>query len=151
MYIMYVTCMYIYIYIHIHIYVYIYIYIYIHIYIYIYIYWLSYANMICPHPRSPAARLSFVLLCLSVFSSPWGNPEVGGGVTFGVPTGRDDALRVRLKIPHPAPCASNVFAQLLVSCLAGLFCTTIYWAAAPNFVSQLVVCLLVSNLSSLLA
>ena len=36
-----------------------------------------------PHPRIPAARLFFViLLCVSVFSSTWGNPEVGGGDNF---------------------------------------------------------------------
>ena len=32
-----------------------------------------------PHPRIPAARLLFVALRVSVFSSTRGNPEVGGG------------------------------------------------------------------------
>ena len=32
-----------------------------------------------PHPRIPAARLFSVSLCLPMFSSTWGNPEVGGG------------------------------------------------------------------------
>ena len=32
-----------------------------------------------PHPQIPAARLFFVILCFSIFSSTWGNPEVGGG------------------------------------------------------------------------
>ena len=35
-----------------------------------------------PHPRIPAARLFFVILCFSMFSSTWGNPEVGGGDNF---------------------------------------------------------------------
>ena len=32
-----------------------------------------------PHPRIPAARLFSVFLCVPMFSSTWGNPEVGGG------------------------------------------------------------------------
>ena len=35
-----------------------------------------------PHPRIPAARLFFVILGCSVFSSTWENPEVGGGDNF---------------------------------------------------------------------
>ena len=35
-----------------------------------------------PHSRIPAARLFFVILCFSVFSSTWGNPEVRGGDHF---------------------------------------------------------------------
>ena len=36
-----------------------------------------------PHPRIPAARLFVVILCFSVFSPTWENPEVGGGDNFG--------------------------------------------------------------------
>ena len=35
-----------------------------------------------PHPRIPAARLFSVVLCFPMFSSTWGNPEVGGGDNF---------------------------------------------------------------------
>ena len=35
------------------------------------------------HPPIPATRLFFVTLCVSVCSSTWGNPEVGGGDNFG--------------------------------------------------------------------
>ena len=35
-----------------------------------------YTHKTYPHPRIPAARLLFVILCFSVFSSTWGNPEV---------------------------------------------------------------------------
>ena len=37
------------------------------------------ADITYPHLRIPAARLLFVILRVSVFSSTWGNPEVGGG------------------------------------------------------------------------
>ena len=36
----------------------------------------------CPHPPIPVARLLLVCLCFSVFSSIWGNLEVGGGENF---------------------------------------------------------------------
>ena len=35
-----------------------------------------------PHPRIPAARLFFVILCLSAFSATSRNPEVRGGDNF---------------------------------------------------------------------
>ena len=35
-----------------------------------------------PHPRIPVARLFSVFLCFPMFSSTWGNPEVGGGDNF---------------------------------------------------------------------
>ena len=35
-----------------------------------------------PHPPIPAARLFFVFQCFAVFSSMWGNPEVGSGDNF---------------------------------------------------------------------
>ena len=79
-------------------------YMYTHIYIYIYIYYknnkkkhmwfkqptksmclsikLMGGSKTYPHPRIPAARLFPVFLCFPMFSSTWGNPEVGGGANF---------------------------------------------------------------------
>ena len=92
------TCIYIYIYIYTYVYlsiylslslyIYIYIYLYLSLSIYIYIDIYIYIYMqpkTSPHPRIPAARLFFASQRLSVFSSTWGIPKWGVGITFWAP------------------------------------------------------------------